>query len=104
MAIAAVLAPTLSAQGCTRQHNVVEDAEHCVRLQVHGIERLSEAMRDHVAQRCNRVIQAWALSSTRRAYGHAFDLRKPIVAEEYRARKAAVVQLLMPLKSDPPHM
>ncbi|MBB5716452.1 hypothetical protein [Sphingomonas aerophila] len=100
MAITAALASTLIAQSCTREQNVVRNAEQCVRLQVHGTGRLSEVVRKQVAQRCNRAIQAWAFTSTRHAYGDAFDPRKPIVAEEYRERKAAIIQILMPLEDD----
>ncbi len=79
-------------------------ARNCVTTKLNGRAVNNATSRDVVAQSCETAIHLWALSSTQRAYGHAFDMRNAKVREEYNARKQAILWVLMPLDGDPKHM
>lgn len=91
-------------QACAKEHDYTAAARECVSQETGGRKISTAPERDVVARRCNAAIKHWAIESTRRAYGVAFDANDVEVREEYRDRKLAILSVLMPIEGDPGRM
>jgi hypothetical protein len=91
-------------QSCAKGEDPTAAAKQCVTEQVAGQKISTVSERNTIAQRCDAAIRQWAFISIQRAYGRDFNVHNAKVQEEYRARKLAILQVLMPVDGDPLYM
>src|ERR1700753_2016639 len=89
MKVAPILAMSLLACGCSGP-SPVSAAQECVRAKLGAREYYSATERQITAGQCDAQITAWALASTRYAFGSKFDPRNVEVRQEYALRKRGI--------------
>ena len=96
-----VVAGAILLCSCNRAQSLPAQTESCIAAQLGSFKVITAGIRQSAANHCDGYIDRWAMESTRRAYGPAFNLKNRQVFTEYRERKTAIINSLMPLPGDP---